>query len=218
MMKQLLKRKNSRRGENMGFLDKMKNLFTEEIEEEEIKPQKKEIKPVETIIPKRETVVKRESEVRVTDSKLHVTDSRVEENKEKFVFPVYFDDKDFDDLEKPKVKEKPKMEPKEPKKEPYQGAKVVIEPEPKKVFKPSPIISPVYGVLDKNYSKDDITTKSTSSFNRNTKPAHMTVDDIRNKAYGTLEDDLESTLSYDFFKGYISFTVIIKISHIPHVV
>ena len=81
----------------MGFLDKMKNLFTEEIEEEEIKPQKKEIKPVETIIPKRETVVKRESEVRVTDSKLHVTDSRVEENKEKFVFPVYFDDKDFDD-------------------------------------------------------------------------------------------------------------------------
>ena len=58
MMKQLLKRKNSRRGENMGFLDKMKNLFTEEIEEEEIKPQKKEIKPVETIIPKRENVVK----------------------------------------------------------------------------------------------------------------------------------------------------------------
>lgn len=183
----------------MGFLDKMKNLFTEEIEEEEIKPQKKDVKPVETIIPKRETVIKRENDVRVTDSKLHVTDSRLEENKEKFVFPVYFDDKDFDDLEKPKVKEKPKMEPKEPKKEPYQGAKVVIEPEPKKVFKPSPIISPVYGVLDKNYSKDDITTKkSTNNFNRNTKPAHMTVDDIRNKAYGTLEDDLESTLSYDF--------------------
>lgn len=183
----------------MGFLDKMKNLFTEEVEEEEIKPQRKEIKPVENIMPKRENVIKRENDVNETDSRLHVTDSKLEENKEKFVFPVYFDDKDFDDLEKPKVKEKTKMESKEPKKEPYQGAKVVIEPEPKKVFKPSPIISPVYGVLDKNYSKDDITTKkSTSNFNRNIKPANMTVDDIRNKAYGTLEDDLESTLSYDF--------------------
>ena len=29
----------------------------------------------------------------------------------------------------------------------------------KKAFKPSPVISPVYGVLDKNYSKEDITTK-----------------------------------------------------------
>lgn len=35
---------------------------------------------------------------------------------------------------------------------------MVVE-EPKKVFKPSPIISPVYGVLDKNYHKEDIVTK-----------------------------------------------------------
>ena len=180
----------------MGFLDKVKNLFTEEVEEEEVvvKPKKEVVKPVEPALPKRETVVPKEPSIPVTES-------RLEENKEKFVFPVYFDDKDFDDLEKPKAKEKPKaVVPKEPKKEPYQGAKVTLEPEPKKVFKPSPIISPVYGVLDKNYSKDDITTKKDSarSIIRTSKPEHMTVDDIRNKAYGTLEDDLESTLSYDF--------------------
>ena len=31
--------------------------------------------------------------------------------------------------------------------------------EEKKSFKPSLIISPVYGVLDKNYHKEDITSK-----------------------------------------------------------
>ena len=176
----------------MGFLDKVKNLFTEEIEVEEVKTPKKETKPVEVPVTRREPLTPKENVAPEVESK-------VEETKEKFVFPVYFDDKDFDDLEKPKVKEKPKsILPKEPKKEPYQGAKVTIEPEPKKIFKPSPIISPVYGVLDKNYSKDDITTKSESSKNfRTSKPAHVTIDDIRNKAYGTLEDDLENTLSYD---------------------
>lgn len=178
----------------MGFLDKMKNLFTEEVEEE-IKPQKREEKIFEPVAPKKETIVPKEKEIPVRET-------RLEESKEKFVFPVYFDDKDFDDLEKPKVKEKPKnVVPKEVKKEPYQGAKVSIEPEPKKIFKPSPIISPVYGVLDKNYSKDDITTKKESRKNIISKPRkqeNMTIDDIRNKAYGTLEDDLESTLAYDF--------------------
>lgn len=179
----------------MGFLDKMKNLFTEEIEEEEIKPQKREVKSVEQPITRRETTTPREFNTPLTESK-------IEENKEKFVFPVYFDDKDFDDLEKPKPKP---ITPKEVKKEeikrePYQGARVTIDPEPKKIFKPSPIISPVYGVLDKNYSKDDITTKQEKSQNiaRTVKPENMTIDDIRKKAYGTLEDDLEDTLSYDF--------------------
>lgn len=181
----------------MGFLDKVKNLFTEEIEEEEIKPQKKEVvKPAEPPVMRRETTIPKE--VNATP----VTESRLEENKEKFVFPVYFDDKDFDDLEKPKAKPAlPKeIKKEEPKREPYQGAKVTIAPEPKKVFKPSPIISPVYGVLDKNYSKDDITTKQDKNrvVPRKVKPENMTVDDIRKKAYGTLEDDLEDTLSYDF--------------------
>lgn len=180
----------------MGFLDKVKNLFTEEIEVEEEKTTKKEVKPTEIPVTRRENLTPKET---ITPK----VESKVEESKEKFVFPVYFDDKDFDDLEKPKVKEKPKaIISKEPKKEPYQGAKVVIEPEPKKIFKPSPIISPVYGVLDKNYSKDDITTKgenNKSNF-RTSKPSHVTIDDIRNKAYGTLEDDLENTLSYDLLQ------------------
>lgn len=189
----------------MGFLDKIKNLFTEEVEEEEVVrqkvvPQKKETKSGEVTLPKRETPVI--NNISSKTEELPVTDSKVAENNEKFVFPVYFDDKDFDDLEKPKVKEKPKKieEPKVSKKEPYNGAKVTIEPEKKKVFTPSPIISPVYGILDKNYSKDDITTKQERKNNNiigSLKQDNLTIDDIRNKAYGTLEDDLEITMSYD---------------------
>jgi len=60
----------------------------------------------------------------------------------------------------------------------------------KKVFRPSPIISPIYGVLDKNYKKDEIVTKRevrlTSSYARD----RVSVDDVRNKAYGSLSDDI----------------------------
>ena len=60
----------------------------------------------------------------------------------------------------------------------------------KKIFRPSPIISPIYGVLDKNYKKDEIVTKKevrlTSSYARE----HLSVDDVRDKAYGSLSDDI----------------------------
>ncbi len=58
-------------------------------------------------------------------------------------------------------------------------------------FKPSPVISPVYGVLDKNYRKEDIVTVE--------KPSKvipkMDVDMVRKKAFGTLEDDIENTFN-----------------------
>ena len=56
--------------------------------------------------------------------------------------------------------------------------------EEKSYFRPSPIISPIYGILDKNYKKEDVKEKRevhlTSSYSRNS----LNVDDIRNKAYG----------------------------------
>ena len=56
--------------------------------------------------------------------------------------------------------------------------------EEKTGFRPSPIISPIYGILDKNYRKEDVREKRevriTSSYSRN----GVSVDDIRNKAYG----------------------------------
>lgn len=61
--------------------------------------------------------------------------------------------------------------------------------EDKTNFKPSPIISPIYGILDKNYRKEDVVSKKdvrvASSFSR----ANLNVDDIRNKAYGEKEEE-----------------------------
>lgn len=168
----------------MGIVDKFKNLFTEEVEEE-VKPIKKEVRHVEIPSPKRET---RETKMEPTTER--VSDSSAVNKEEKFVFPVYFDDKDFDDLEKPK-KEKQPVKKDIGKVEAYQGPKMQ---KVERRFEASPIISPVYGILDKNYKKEDISTRQEQPSDYTRKPKPMTVDDIRNKAFGTLEDDLEDTL------------------------
>lgn len=63
-----------------------------------------------------------------------------------------------------------------------------------KTFKPSPVISPVYGILDENYSKEDIVTRKEPIITR-TENSEKDYDTIRRKAYGTLEDELENTLT-----------------------
>ena len=53
----------------------------------------------------------------------------------------------------------------------------------KTYFKPSPIISPIYGILDKNYRKEDVKEKKEIRLTGYTR-SNMNVDDIRAKAYG----------------------------------
>lgn len=63
-------------------------------------------------------------------------------------------------------------------------------------FKPSPIISPIYGILDKNYKKEEIVTRKevrlSSSYSRD----KLNVDEVRKKAFGPLEDGIED-VSFD---------------------
>jgi len=66
---------------------------------------------------------------------------------------------------------------------PVHGYGTYEKKEEKTYFKPSPIISPIYGILDKNYKKEDVKEKKDvriSSFSR----TNVSVDDIRNKAFG----------------------------------
>lgn len=56
-------------------------------------------------------------------------------------------------------------------------------------FRPSPIISPIYGVLDKNYTKEEVKEKREvriSTFSRD----DLDLDAVRRKAYGSLEDEI----------------------------
>ena len=183
----------------MGLMDKLKNLFTEEVEEEvEVKdePIKKEMIQVEIPSP-----VQRRTEI----EEIKPEPAPIEPKKEEFNFP-FFDDEDFHEIEKPKPASKPKEEKR--KRAEKKETREVYSPikEEKKVFKPTPIISPVYGILDKNYQKEDIRSKHQrprSYYN----PKEATVDEIRNKAYGTLEDDIETTL---FGKNHLMFDDIPK--------
>ena len=103
--------------------------------------------------------------------------------KEEPKAPIFFDDEYFKELEQPKKEVKSSYLKEQPK----------IIKEEKRVFKPTPIISPVYGVLDKNYNKEDIKPKKEkTSYYTNTS---ITIDEVRKKAYGTLEDELENTLN-----------------------
>lgn len=171
----------------MGLLDKLKNMFTEE-EIEENEPIKKEVFQVEIPAPNIEEKEDIEEEIKKEPIKKEEPTKR----EEKFVFPVYFDDADFDDEPK-KEKVKPVI--------PEKKIAPVKKPEVKKTFKPSPVISPVYGVLDKNYSKEDITSKDGLL---NDSEDKIDIDYVIKKAYGSdttlKEENKEEDTKIDLFK------------------
>lgn len=71
--------------------------------------------------------------------------------------------------------------------------------EENRVFVPSQTISPVYGILDKNYKKEDIKVKDERLYEI---PRRRCLDyeDVRKKAYGTLTDEIELALSEENLK------------------
>ncbi len=203
----------------MKFVEKLKNVFFEEVpEDEEELPQtfakKIEVpkKPVE--LPKVEPIMKRE-ERPIIINKLDEVEvdevPMVEEKKEEPTFPMMFDDDDF--LEDKKMQEmdntfsSPSVIHNEEKeeKELYHGKKELsyiesvrrpsysytksyYEEKETKGFKPSPIISPVYGVLDKNYRKEEVITKKETKITAGR--TNFDLDTIRNKAFGNDDEEI----------------------------
>lgn len=164
----------------MGFMDKLRDMFTEEVEVEEEEPIKKEVIQVEIPAPQKKDEVPDE---------VHEEPVKKEEKVQQ---PIFFDDNDFESLEPPKKVEKNDKFSKSISND--RPKKVEPRREEKKVFRPTPIISPIYGVLDKNYHKEDIKVKNNFSGSTYYSNKDVSIDDIRKKAYGTLQDDLEVTL------------------------
>lgn len=154
----------------MGLLDKMKNLFTDEVEEEVIKS---EVIQVEIPAP---SPLKEEVKEEKIEEKEEIKEEVVKKEEKQ---PIFFDDDYFKELERPRREIKSSYIKE-------------VKKDDKKQFKPTPIISPIYGVLDKNYNKDDIKQKRDKVVYK--KETSITIDEVRNKAFGTLEDDLENTL------------------------
>lgn len=187
----------------MGFMSKIKNILFEEEEIEE--PIKKE-EVVEKPVVKKE-VMEREiddtveyvkpKEEKVAHPVEELSDRELFKSESTFKFPA-FDEEEFEKT-MPKVRptnvmayEKKKEKPRRVEYNRYERTETVPVVEKKK-FKPSPIISPVYGILDKDYKPEDIMPKRKDS--DIARPKVLDVDSVRKKAFGTLEDDIEKTLA-----------------------
>lgn len=182
-------------------LSKMKNFLFDEEEIE--KPEKKKVKKkveeeTDFVIEKpREKIEKYEDDDFFFDD---VSDNEVEktievksrmtkENENEFKFPEFNDD-DF----MTSVREEPRFEPvKKAEVKPilYQGSK---RREETKKFKPSPIISPIYGLLDNNGNSLKSDEKKSEDFPVKSRD-EKNYDIIRKKAYGALDDEFENTIS-----------------------
>lgn len=184
----------------MGLFDKLKNIFIEEelVDEGHIPVINK---PIEKIEEKLVETPKVEIEPKAEETDI-ISDRNLIDTNQKFKFPIIFEDDDFKE-EKKKVKTVNILE----------RETTRYEPEPrkelknlKKSFKPSLIISPVYGVLDKNYSKDEITSKDGLSSDYDTK---VDIDMVIKKAYGVdkklelenIELETDNTDEVDIFEN-----------------
>ena len=205
----------------MGLFDKIKDLFMDEIiddEEMELEEENKKIyEEPKDILPKvmRDTISREEKGIDfeelkpMKEEKKVVTEEPVIEKK--FSFPIDFEEEIApsrvasrttinNEIEEPK-REIPKREiPKkevvkreEPKKisELYQKKEMVVE---KPKFKPTPVISPVYGILDKNYTKEEVREKSEDTVEMKRPSKKVDFETVRKKAFGNLAEEIKDNL------------------------
>lgn len=182
----------------MGVFSKLKNIFYDEVEVDEPAKEIKIDKPVKKEIVEKPRVeeikVVRQEEKREEPKRGETPKENDNFGNERDLFRsertfnfTQFDDDEIDLPPRRNVLEREKKVVKQEVKEP-----VVEQP---KVFKPSPVISPIYGILDKDYKKEEIAPKKVEVKETTLSANTVNYDTVRRKAYGTLEDDLEDTLN-----------------------
>lgn len=182
----------------MGVFSKLKNIFYDEVEVDEPAKEIKIDKPVKKEIVEKPRVeeikVVRQEEKREEPKREETPKENDNFGNERDLFRsertfnfTQFDDDEIDLPPRRNVLEREKKVVKQEVKEP-----VVEQP---KVFKPSPVISPIYGILDKDYKKEEIAPKKVEVKETTLSANTVNYDTVRRKAYGTLEDDFEDTLN-----------------------
>lgn len=197
----------------MGLLDKFKELFTDEEEvyetkEIEIEEQEEEHKLPTFMRNKIEKEEKeKERDIRILEEKkkeeekeiavLVENNSKRDEKKLSFDF----DDDDFieptrfsrSEVQREKTVEKIKeVQPVQaPVIKPYSNKKEMEKP---RKFRPTPVISPVYGILDKNYKNEEVVSKDEDSYAIQRASKKVDFESVRKKAYGTLSDDIKAAM------------------------
>ena len=195
---------------------KLPTFMREKIEKEEKTKQEKSKESINKSLAKRFENIEKEENI---DNNLDITEEKIIEKKTEFKFPV-FDESDFVEPSRVTRHSNRKEEAKEPQKnteirehkidKPKEvniksETKVsklykdkIVEKKDDKKFKASPIISPIFGVLDKNYVPSDVSTNNGDNYEINRRSKTIDFDSVRKKAYGTekktLEDDIKENL------------------------
>ena len=199
----------------MGLFNKIKNvLFEEEEIEEDVTPEV-EVAPTpkENIFRKVDDVeedyrplVKEKEEVKVKEPTFEkvepndISERDLFRSESTFKFPAFDEDEFNTSMPKLKVEE-PIRERKNdyPRIEGYRSKEKEEVKDEKKRFKPSPVISPVYGILNKDYNAEDI---EVAPKNNGTiiSSKDLDVDSVRAKAFGKLENNLEKSVRKSVIK------------------
>lgn len=178
----------------MGLLNKIKGILFEEVEEDEVvsTPKSEEKKPIaEKIEPQRK--VEEPVQKSVQKVTAPVKETKTENLNERDLFksdnisPFFdFDEEEFSNMsrvQKPKTTNVMEYERKKRVEKRYDMGNFskierteVVE---KKKFKPSPIISPVYGILNEDYKPEDIKSKTDNVVNTG-----LDFNSVRKKAFG----------------------------------
>lgn len=184
----------------MNLLEKVRNFFYDDEYEEEDEKEILKIKPKEKI------KIKKEKHIFDQDIKEEqkISERELFKAERTFNFPMDVeDDNDFIVEEKPKVITKEEVKPIEkPKVTSYDNIRTYAKYEEKreeksepKKFKPTPVISPIYGIMDKNYTKEDLAIDN-STKKENVKKVDY--DTVRRRAYSNVYNDEEDEKSIFF--------------------
>lgn len=187
----------------MKLLEKLKNAIFEDDEfeeleksDEELREQKKEVK-VEEVVKKIdiEKTIPKKIELPKDEEKVQKPLKREQHRKT----PVIFNEEDFVMEEKKLPPKKEMIKKEEPKKPLYGGYK---DEKPREKFKPSPVISPVYGFVGVSPVLEKPRNDEVSSFNEifaKEKKPEVTLDTVRQKAFGieSVQEDDDLGLLYD---------------------
>ena len=188
----------------MGVFSKLKGIFYDEIV---IEDKDEELEKVDKIVKKESQEIKPKVE-KINFTPIEETNFKeepIKENKQENTFSERelfrsertFNFTEFDDDEDEKLPPRKNVLDIENNSRNSRVNDIKPQVTEPKVFKPSPIISPIYGILDKDYKREEIKEKTIvrETASDTTKSKITTYDTVRRKAYGTLEDDLEDTLN-----------------------
>ena len=226
----------------MKFLDKIKDLFMDEVDvddeleiDEETEEEKKEVnkKKEENVLPKvmRETIEKENKlDLRTNFNKEEETKKKEPEKNKSFNFPIDFEldvpsrnDRNSNNsqnvvnttkkainnnnsiLKKESLVDKTvsnqtrninvldfEKEAARKVSDLYSTGKELIKEKPR--FKATPVISPVYGILDKNYKKEEVKERDEAPSLMKRPSKKVDFETVRKKAFGNLADEIKDNL------------------------